>query len=197
MTTQAADRLSILHVCGEGHASGQTRVILDLARGQLADGHRVAAACPASSVLDESLRSLGITPADLPLDGAAACGRAIAAAALACGADVVNAHSSRDRDGVVWARDRGGLEAAVVFTRHVRTLTFPLKLWWQARRAERVIAVSQDVASRLIARGVPRRIVVVVPNGLPPNFSLEPPPPDAVAEARARSPRWRERRSWV
>ena len=49
-----------------------------------------------------------------------------------------------------------------------------------------MIAVSGDVASRLIARGAPRGKLVVVPNGLPPRFLRDLPGEDAVAEARAR-----------
>lgn len=178
--------LSILHLCGEGHPSGQTRVILDLARALAAAGHRVTVGCPAGSVLERSVRAIGVAAAPLAFDGNAATGAAIARIASECGADVVNAHSSLDRKGVLWARSRGRLQSAIVFTRHVRTLTFPLKLWWQCRQVERVIAVSQHVATRLIARGAPRNKMVVVPNGLPPEFLRDPPGEAAVAAARAR-----------
>jgi glycosyltransferase involved in cell wall biosynthesis len=176
--------LSILHLCGEGHPSGQTRVILDLARAQTAAGHRVTAGGPEGSVLDASIRAAGVTAAPLRFDGDAATGTAIARVAAECGAQVVNAHSSLDRKAVLWARAHGGLRAALVFTRHVRTLTFPLKLWWQCRQVERVIAVSADVAARLIARGAPRARIVVVPNGLPPEFLRDPPGEAAIAAAR-------------
>jgi glycosyltransferase involved in cell wall biosynthesis len=178
-------RLSILHLCGEGHPSGQTRVILDLARAQTGAGHRVTVGCPAGSVLEESVRAAGVAAAPLSFDDNAATGTAIARVAAECGADVVNAHSSLDRKAVLWARAHAGLGSAVVFTRHVRTRTFPLKLWWQCRQVERVIAVSGDVAARLIARGAPRRRIVVVPNGLPPEFLRDPPGEAAVAAARA------------
>ena len=62
-------RLSILHLCGEGHPSGQTRVILDLARAQTAAGHRVTASGPEGSVLDASIRAAGVTAAPLRFDG--------------------------------------------------------------------------------------------------------------------------------
>src|SRR5262249_5503266 len=55
-----ASRLSILHTCWEGHPSGQTRVILDLARGQAAGGHRVGIACPVGSPLEQMVRAAGI-----------------------------------------------------------------------------------------------------------------------------------------
>jgi glycosyltransferase involved in cell wall biosynthesis len=184
MTT--TPRLSILHLCGEGHPSGQTRVILDLARAQIDAGHRVTVGCPAGSVLEASVRAADVHAAPLVFDGSAATGAAIARVAEACAAEVVNAHSSLDRKAVLWARAHGRLRPAIVFTRHVRTLTFPLKLWWQCRQVERVIAVSGDVASRLIARGAPRGKLVVVPNGLPPRFLRDLPGEDAVAEARAR-----------
>jgi glycosyltransferase involved in cell wall biosynthesis len=73
-----------------------------------------------------------------------------------------------------------------VFTRHVRTLTFPLRLWWQSRGVDRIIAVSGDVARRLVARGAPSGKIVVVPNGLPPQFLDGAPDEVAVAVARAR-----------
>jgi glycosyltransferase involved in cell wall biosynthesis len=178
--------LAILHVCGEGHASGQSRVILELSRGQAAAGHRVAVGCPPGSALEASVLDLGVTAAPIPFDGTAATGTAIAEFARLGGFDVVNAHSSLDRKATLWARARGRLAAALVFTRHVRTLTFPPKLWWQTRRVDRVIAVSWDVAKRLVARGAARRKVVVVPNGLPAGFLDAPPDPADIAEASTR-----------
>jgi len=175
-----------MHVCGEGHPSGQSRVILELSRGQVAAGHRVMVGCPPGSVLEQSVRELNVTAAPIPFNGTASTGAAIAEAARLGGFDVVNAHSSLDRKATLWARERGRLAAALVFTRHVRTLTFPPKLWWQTRRVDRVIAVSWDVAGRLIARGAARRKVVVVPNGLPAEFLSVTPEPDEVAAARAK-----------
>ena len=178
------ERLSILHTCWEGHPSGQTRVILDLARGQVAAGHRVAVACPTSSPLERMVREAGVSAAPLSFGRPRATGATLARIAGARSADVVNAHSSRDRKAVLWARAHGGLEAAVVFTRHVRTLTFPPRLWWQSRQVDRIIAVSGDVARRLVARGAIREKIVVVPNGLPPDFLARPPEPNTVATAR-------------
>jgi glycosyltransferase involved in cell wall biosynthesis len=180
-----APRLSILHACWEGHPSGQTRVILDLARGQIAAGHRLGVACPAGSPLEEMVRAAGVTAAPLVFGAPPATGAVIARIAVKHGADLVNAHSSRDRKAVLWARAHGGMTAAVVFTRHVRTLTFPPRLWWQSRQVDRIIAVSGDVARRLIARGAVRSKIVVVPNGLPPEFLRDPPGEAAVAAARA------------
>jgi glycosyltransferase involved in cell wall biosynthesis len=178
--------LSILHTCWEGHPSGQTRVILDLARGQAAAGHQVRVACPTGSPLEVMVRGIGIAPAPLDFRRPAEAGAVIARVAKHQGADLVNAHSSRDRKAVLWARARGRLNAAVVFTRHVRTLTFPLRLWWQSRGVDRIIAVSGDVARRLVARGAPSGKIVVVPNGLPPQFLEGEPDEVAVQVARAR-----------
>lgn len=178
--------LAILHTCWEGHPSGQTRVILDLARGQSAAGHQVRVACPTGSPLEVMVRSAGLSPAPLFFHRPAEAGAMIARIASEQRADVVNAHSSRDRKAVLWARTRRRLDAAVVFTRHVRTLTFPLRLWWQSRGVDRIIAVSDDVARRLVARGAPSGKIVVVPNGLPPGFLDWAPDQVAVAVARAR-----------
>ena len=180
------DRLSILHACWEGHPSGQTRVILDLARGQAAAGHRVGVACPARSPLEQMVREARVTAAPLTFGRPPDTGATLARIAAEQRADVVNAHSSRDRKAVLWARARGRLGAAVVFTRHVRTLTFPPRLWWQSRHVDRIIAVSGDVARRLAARGAVREKIVVVPNGLPPDFLARRPEPAAVAAARER-----------
>jgi glycosyltransferase involved in cell wall biosynthesis len=178
--------LSILHTCWEGHPSGQTRVIIDLARGQAAGGHRVAVACPAGSPLEQMVQGAGITPAPLQFGRPAETGAVIARIATERRADLVNAHSSRDRKAVLWARGRARMAAAVVFTRHVRTLTFPLRLWWQSRQVDRIIAVSNDVARRLMERGAPGGKIVVVPNGLPPGFLDGALDETAVAVARAR-----------
>jgi len=178
--------LSILHTCWEGHPSGQTRVILDLARGQSLGGHQVRIACPTGSPLEAMVRSAGITAAPLFFQRPAEAGAMIARIAREMHADLVNAHSSRDRKAVLWARARRRLDAAVVFTRHVRTLTFPLRLWWQSRGVDRIIAVSGDVARRLVARGAPSGKIVVVPNGLPPGFLEGMPDETAIQIARAR-----------
>jgi glycosyltransferase involved in cell wall biosynthesis len=178
--------LSILHTCWEGHPSGQTRVILDLARGQIASGHAVRVACPAGSPLQQMVRAAGVAAAPLDFTRPGEAGGVIARVASEQRADLVNAHSSRDRKAVLWARAHGHLDAAVVFTRHVRTLTFPLRLWWQSRGVDRIIAVSGDVARRLVARGAPSAKIVVVPNGLPPGFLDGMPDANAVALARAR-----------
>ncbi len=180
------DRLSILHTCWEGHPSGQTRVIIDLARGQAAAGHQVRVACPADSPLEQMVRTAGIVAAPLAFGRPAETGSVIAGIAAEQAADLVNAHSSRDRKAVLWARRRGRMTAALVFTRHVRTLTFPLRLWWQSRGVDRIIAVSGDVARRLMERGAPGGKIVVVPNGLPPTFLNGSPDEEAVAVARAR-----------
>jgi glycosyltransferase involved in cell wall biosynthesis len=184
----AGDRalLSILHTCWEGHPSGQARVILDLARGQGAAGHQVRVACPAGSQLQQMVRAIGVAVAPLDFTRTDEAGAVIARAASEQRADLVNAHSSRDRKAVLWSRGHGHLDAAVVFTRHVRTLTFPLRLWWQSRGVDRIIAVSGDVARRLVARGAPSGKIVVVPNGLPPGFLEGTPDETAVAVARAR-----------
>ncbi len=181
-----ATRLGILHTCWEGHPSGQTRVILDLARGQADAGHRVSVACPTGSPLEAMVRAAGLPAAPLVFGRPAAAAAAIARLAAAAGAEVVNAHSSRDRKAVLWARRRGRMPAAVVFTRHVRTLTFPLRLWWQSQQVDRIIAVSGDVARRLLERGAPGAKVVVVPNGLPPGFLNGAPDEESLAIARAR-----------
>lgn len=178
--------LSILHTCWEGHPSGQARVILDLARGQMAAGHQVRVACPALSPLQMMVRAIGVAVAPVDFTSNAQAGAVIARVASEQRADLVNAHSSRDRKAVLWARAHGHLAAAVVFTRHVRTLTFPLRLWWQSRGVDRIIAVSGDVARRLVARGAPSAKIVVVPNGLPPGFLDGLPDETAVALARAR-----------
>lgn len=179
-------RLSILHTCGEGHPSGQTRVILDLARGQAGAGHRVSVACPAGSPLEQMVRTASIAAAPMVFARPPATGAIIADIADACRADLVNAHSSRDREAVLWARRQRAMTAALVFTRHVRPLTLAPRIWWHGRQVDRIIAVSGDVARRLIARGTERSKIVVVPNGLPPDFLARSPDLAAVAESRAR-----------
>src|SRR5262249_28605251 len=181
-----ASRLSILHTCWEGHPSGQTRVILDLARGQAAGGHRVGIACRGAAPPERRVRGAATPAAPWASGRPPAAGEALARLAAEQRADVVNAHSSRDRKAVLWARAHDRLEAAVVFTRHVRTLTFPPRLWWQSRQVDRLIAVSGDVARRLIARGAVREKIVVVPNGLPPDFLARTPAPAEVEAARER-----------
>jgi hypothetical protein len=89
----SAPRLSILHLCGEGHPSGQTRVILDLARAERGR-HRVTVGCPAGSVLEASVGSRGSPRRRSPSTATLPPGRPSPGVAAACGADVVNAHSS-------------------------------------------------------------------------------------------------------
>ena len=182
--TRAEGRLGILHVTYQGDTSGQTTVIFELARGQAAAGHDVLIGCRAESLLAGRAHDAGLAVAPLVFereaDTAGAVGRVLAERNI----DVLNAHSSLDRRAAIAARRRG-VRAALVFTRHQRTLTFPLEMWWQSHRIERYIAVSPSVARGIIGRGAQAGKVRVVPNGLPPEF-LAPVPAAAVAAARAK-----------
>jgi glycosyltransferase involved in cell wall biosynthesis len=181
--SRAEGRLGILHLTYQGDTSGQTTVILELARGQTAAGHDAVIGCRADSLLAGRARDAGVTVApmtfDRPADSAAAIARLIGDRHV----DVVNAHSSLDRRAAIAARAKDS-QAALVFTRHQRTLTFPLELWWQSRHIERWIAVSPSVARGIIGRSAQRAKVRVVPNGLPPEF-LGPVDEAAVAAAHA------------
>jgi glycosyltransferase involved in cell wall biosynthesis len=181
--TRTEGRLGILHVTYQGDTSGQTTVILELARGQAAAGHDVLVGCRAESLLAGRARDAGLAVASLAFDAGAGTADAIGRILAERDIDVLNAHSSLDRRAAIAARGRN-VRAALVFTRHQRTLTFPLEMWWQSRQIERYIAVSPSVARGIIGRGAQPAKVRTVPNGLPPGF-LATVPADAIAAARA------------
>lgn len=176
--------LTILHLASEAHAAGSTVSIALLARAQRRAGHRVAVGCPAGSALARRAAAAGLDVVPLDLAGRDAPG-AVAALAAGLAADVVNAHTSRDRDACRRARFGRRLPQALVMTRRA----MPRSSWPSAiasgLAADRVIAVSGAVARALAHRGTPSGRIRVVPNALDWERVERAPAPADVARARA------------
>jgi glycosyltransferase involved in cell wall biosynthesis len=160
-----SDRLTILHLTHEGRGAGSSISIALLAREQAARGHRVLVGCPAGSYL---AARVGAAVEHVPLAFEAGDGstRALEQLARRTRADVVNAHSSRDRAACRRLRFAGRLPGALVMTRRGMPMSTPLSAVLSGFAADRTIAVSRPVARALVRRGTPPWRVAVVPNAV-------------------------------
>jgi L-malate glycosyltransferase len=158
--------LTILHLTHQGGGAGSTVSIAALAAAQRAAGHRVLVGCRGESLLAARARAAGVEVVPMTFDRPVPLARRIAALAREAGADVVNAHSSRDRAACRLARLAGRLDAACVMTRRQMPRSFPLAVLLNGFVADRTIAVSRSVARALVRRGAPPWRISVVPNGV-------------------------------
>ncbi len=158
--------LTILHLTHQGGGAGSTISIAALAAAQRAAGHRVVVGCRGESLLAARAGAAGVAVVPMAFDRPVPLARRIAALAREVGADVVNAHASRDRAACRLARLAGGLDAACVMTRRQMPRSFPLAVLLNGFVADRTIAVSRSVARALAARGAPPWRISVVPNGV-------------------------------
>jgi len=177
--------LTILHLSSDFHAGGSTISIALLAGAQRAAGHRVLVGCREGSGLAAQARASDLEVVALEFGRTGAAARAIAALARETGADVINAHASRDRAACRRARFGGRLPQALVMTRRVMPRSTWLSALASALAADRVIAVSAAVARALARRGTPRRRLDVVPNAVDWRRLERAPRADDVARARA------------
>jgi len=177
--------LTILHLTHSGDGSGSTVSIALLGAAQRAMGHRVLVGCPAGTRLADlaACRDLEFEPVSFDDIGEAS--RAIAAIVRRAGADVVNAHSSRDRAACRRLRFTGRLGAALVMTRRAMPMSTPVSALASGFAADRTIAVSRPVARALLRRGTPPWRVAIVHNALDRSRIAGSVTPDELAAARS------------
>ena len=167
--------LTILHV-SQPVDGGVARVVVDLLRGQVADGHRVLLACPAGSALAASAADAGadVLPwAAVRSPGPGLPGEVAALRRLVAGCrpDLVHLHSSKAGLAGRLAL-RGGVPT--VFQPHAwsfAAVTGPMallsRLWERlaTRWTDRLLCVSEAERSEGVAAGL-RGTWALVPNGV-------------------------------
>ena len=156
--------LAILHLTHEGHGAGSSISIALLARAQRAAGHHVTIGCPPGTWLEGLARASGVPFAAVSFAHAGIATLRIED--LARGADIVNAHSSRDRAACRRLRFGGRLPAALVMTRRGMPMSTPISAVLSGFAADRTIAVSRPVARALARRGTPPWRIAVVHNAV-------------------------------
>jgi glycosyltransferase involved in cell wall biosynthesis len=177
--------LSVLHVLAPAPAGGLERVVRALARAQVARGYAVTVAAvvtpPATELTgarktgpqDATLASLGCegaTVVPVPVSGRGYWEERRQVAAIARRYGVRVAHTHGYRPDVV---DAGGLRGAglpVVSTVHGftggnwRNRVYQRLQLWSFRRFDAVVAVSEPMLNGLVASGVPRARMHLIPN---------------------------------
>jgi glycosyltransferase involved in cell wall biosynthesis len=183
--------LRVLQVIQQPGGTGASLSTLHLSLGLSERGAQVWFACPVGSELEEDARRAGLQVDALPF---ARHGRRHNAALLhdlltRHPVDLVNSHSARDRKALTWLGLTRRLPVPAVVTRRQMPRTFYLENWLSGRVASRVVAVSPAVSEALAHRGIPRRKIAVVPNGL---IAARVDRPLSTAEVEA----WRHRIEW-
>ena len=160
--------LNILQVCSAREIGGGERHLVDLTKSLTERGYSVHVALIPNSPL---IRELSFLPThqilEAPLHNALDLSSALHLARFARehAIDIIHSHVARDYPLTAFASARAG-NIPYVLTRHV---LFPLKSVHRLilRRASRIIAVSQAVASTLKQQGIfnPDKIITI-PNGI-------------------------------
>ncbi len=158
--------MTILHLTHQGTGAGSSISIALLTRAQRAAGHRVLVGCPAGCYLESRAHRAGAETVALDFTRIGAAARAVTSVVAREGVQVVNTHGSRDRAACRRARLAGRLPAALVMTRRAMPRSTVLSALADGALADAVIAVSRPVAAALARRGVPRRLLAVVPNAV-------------------------------
>ena len=163
--------MKILQMTHQGDIGGSTNSITWLARGLADRGHEVFVACRPESLLASRFARGPARIVEMRLPR----GPALFAEAIRWrqwieerGIDVVNANASLDRHLVSYVRVLG-TRAVVVHTRRnvARSSGGRLRARFDAATTDRIVAVSAEVAGGLVARGLPKRHVEVIRNGIP------------------------------
>ncbi len=162
--------LRIAHVDAErGFSGGEVQVFL-LMDGLVQRGHRNLLVCPPGSGAAAEAARRGIATRAVPMRGAldvAAVWR-LTHHLRAAGVDLVHLHTGR----AAWlgglALLRAGLPAIVT-----RRMDRPIGRGWRTRLvytrvARRVAAIAPGIVEQLVAGGVPRRHVVLIPSAVDP-----------------------------
>ncbi len=142
--------------------------VLRIARGIAERGHEVGLVCPPGSEVEREARAAGLAvfPVALAKGGRFGNARALAALLAEYPVDLVNAHSSRDREALTWLGLTRRLAAPLIITRHSYPRTAFLENLLASYVARRVIAFSEPVADVLARRGTLRSRLCVVHGGL-------------------------------
>src|SRR5829696_8769569 len=159
---------AVLQVVHQGGGAGSVISTLHLSLGLARAGLRVRFVCPPESEVGRLAREGGLEVHALTLLPYKRCANAAALAQLLnrYPVDLVNSQSARDREALTWLALRGRLRSPLVVTRRQMPRTFILENWLVGRVAAQVVAVSRSVGDALVRRGIPRRKLSVIPNGV-------------------------------
>ncbi len=165
--------------------------ILRLALGVASRGVHVRFVCPPESPVETEARGGGLEVHPLPLAraGRLANARRLADLLSRHPVDLINSHGSRDREAFTWLGLTGRLPAPAIFTRRSWPRTSLVENWLAGRVARFVVTLSEPVARRLGATGIPRRKLRIIENGVLLDRLDRP-----VAEAEITE--WRQRIGW-
>jgi glycosyltransferase involved in cell wall biosynthesis len=164
--------LRVLHVVANRWWTGSAEPALDLARTLKARGHAVWFACVRGDVLETHVRAAGVELVEsLSLERNARPWRlaaqigALRRVLRDRAVDVVHAHQTHDHWLAALARARTGVRL-VRTVHHRRAVHDGRAARWVLQRADAVIAVSEGIAARLRAAGVPDTRVTLVPGAV-------------------------------
>jgi len=163
--------MRILQLTHQGDLGGATNSITWLCQGLAARAHEVWLACRPDSLLAGRFRESPVRLVEFDPKG----GPALVAEAVRWNRwmrehsiDVANAHASLDRRVLSYARILG-TSARIVHTRRNVALSWGggVRARFDVATTDAIIAVSDNVATGLLRRGMPADRVHVVRNGLP------------------------------
>lgn len=189
---QSGEGLGVLISLHQGGGAGSVNSVLHLALGLQRRGALVRFLCPPDSPVEQAARDGGLEvhPLQLVSGSRFANARRLAEVLARHPVDLINSQGARDREAFGWLGLRGRLPAPLVLTRRSYPRSTRLENWLAGRAATKVIAVSNSVAEILGAKGIPRRKIVVVPNGLMTERIDRPFSGQEMAD-------WRERIEWT
>lgn len=175
-TRALPNSLTILHITAPAHVGGLESVVLALAAGHLARGHRVQVAAVLAEPAEDHPFVAALEQRGIPVASIRTAGRgwgqerrAVRALCSELAPSVVHTHGYRAD--VLDAGVARSLGVPIVTTIHGFTggdVRNRLYEWVQRRalrRFDAVVAVSNPLASDLRAAGVPGSLVHVIPNG--------------------------------
>jgi glycosyltransferase involved in cell wall biosynthesis len=183
--------MRVLLTLHQGSGSGAVHSVVRIARGLAERGVDVRLVCPPESPVEAQARGWGIVTHPIPLAtaGRLVNGRRLRELLAAHPVDLVNSHGSRDREALTWMRLSGRLDVPLVLTRR----SWPRTTWLESRlsawAADRITVISEPMIAPLVQRGIPRRMIEIVPNGVLLDRIDQP-----VTEAQLAQ--WRERIGW-
>ena len=178
MSSHAAPRRTVLHVDTERGWRGGERQVFWLARELARAGHRsIVAGRPGEPLLERAAAD-GLETVPCEASGELDVGATLALRRFVReeGVEIVHAHTGHAVS--LGALSTLGTPARMVLTRRVdfRLRGNPFSRWKYARAAA-VIAISEAVAGVLVASGIRRDRITIVPSGVDLSRLIEPAPP--------------------
>jgi glycosyltransferase involved in cell wall biosynthesis len=184
----ADTKVRVLISLHQGGGAGSVNSILRLALGVAGRGVHVRFVCPPDSPVESEARQGGLEvhPIALARGGRFSNARHLADLLARHPVDLVNSHGSKDREAFTWLGLTARLRVPVIFTRRSWPRTSRLENWLAGRVARFVVTLSEPVAQRLGATGIPVSKLRVIENGVLLDRLDRPVGPAEVDEWRGR-----------